>query len=39
MIESYDALQEYAQNALSPYEQLQIIKNNLKNGSLVAYNV
>ena len=39
MIESYDALQEYAQKALSPYEQLQIIKNNLKNGSLVAYNV
>ena len=39
MIESYDAMQEYAQKALSPYEQLQIIKNNLKNGSLVAYNV
>lgn len=39
MIESYDAMQEYAQNALSPYEQLQIIKNNLKNGSLASYQV
>lgn len=39
MIESYDALQEYAQKALSPYEQLQIIKNNLKNGSLASYQV
>lgn len=39
MIESYDAMQEYAQNALSPYEQLQIIKNNLKNGSLTSYQV
>ena len=39
IIESYDAMQEYAQNALSPYEQLQIIKNNLKNGSLASYQV
>lgn len=39
MIESYDAMQEYAQNALSPYDQLQIIKNNLKNGSLASYQV
>ena len=39
IIESYDAMQEYAQNALSPYEQLQIIKNNLKYGSLASYQV
>ena len=39
IIKSYDAMQEYAQNALSPYEQLQIIKNNLKNGSLASYQV
>lgn len=39
MIESYNAMQEYAQSAVSPYEQLQIIKNALKNGSLASYQV
>lgn len=39
MIESYNAMQEYAQSAVSPYEQLQIIKNALKNGSIINYKI
>lgn len=39
MIESYNNMQEYAKEALSPYEQLQIIKNSLKSGSLISYKV
>lgn len=39
MIESYDAMQEYAQNTLNPYEQLQIIKNSIKSGSIINYKI
>ncbi len=39
MIEGYNLMQEYAQTAISPYEQMQIIKNALKSGNLATYTV
>lgn len=37
MIKSYNAMQEYATNTMSEYEQLQTIKSALKSSSLSAY--
>lgn len=37
MIKSYNAMQEYAANTMSEYEQLQTIKSALKSSSLSAY--